>query len=251
MAEDPTDRQTFVIGDVHGHVSKLEALLREAGVQSHHTVVQLGDLGHYGTTQLQVADFEAWQYAQDNIDIVLWGNHDYAVFNRHHEYTGYREPFYETVHLMKVMRMRRRILMAYETHGFLLTHAGLHKAFMHQHVDPALKHDPRLFVEWVNRCEEEQDPPDAYRAVRDAISGRRGGGSPYGGILWRDAGEKLYPEFRQIFGHSAKDNKVRKYPSKTTGVSYCIDIGTAKNGRVAGMWLPSEEIIKVQAISPE
>ena len=241
----PTDRQTFIIGDVHGHWDRLEALLDKAGIEEGHKVIQLGDLGHYGMTQTAVNDFKTWRLAQDHIDVFLWGNHDYAVFNTAHLFGGFEQPFYETYDLMKLMMKQRRLRMAAEAHGFVLTHAGLAKAFKGQNVDPALKEDPKAFVHWVNNCEHEQSPPGAYIGLRDAISGYRGGGATAGGILWRDAREKLYPAFRQVFGHTAKDNKIRRYQGDH-GYSYCIDIGNATNGRLAGIWLPSEEIIQIQ-----
>lgn len=232
------------MGDVHGHLDRLKALLEAAGVEGH-TVIQLGDLGHYGITQSQRADADTWAYAHKHIHHVLWGNHDYAVHHSQHIFGGYREPFHETLDLMRRMIHEGRMHLAMEAHGFLLTHAGLAKAFRGQNVDPAIKTDLKAFVAWIESCERERHPPTPYIGIRDAISGYRGGGANAGGILWRDAREKLYPNFRQIFGHTAKDGKVRKYTGDH-GFSYCIDTGTTTNGRLAGIWLPSEEIIDIQ-----
>lgn len=238
-------KQTFVIGDVHGHLDRLKALYEAAEIDlAEHRVIQLGDLGHYGITGNRRADADTWEWAYENVPEMLWGNHDAAVIMPQHIYTGYQEPFYETQDLIKLMVSEHRVHFALEAHGFLLTHAGLAKAFKQQRCDPEVKTDVNRFVQWCEESNEARPVPGAWIGVRDAISGYRGGGANAGGILWRDAREKLYPEFRQIFGHTAKDGKIRRYPSNH-GMSYCIDIGTPMNGRLAGIWLPSEEIVKV------
>lgn len=225
-------------------------------------VIQLGDLGHFGSNRLPSgqsvvgsasADLFCYKAAADGwIDIVLWGNHDRAVEDGEHGFTGYVAPPMETVHVMKTLQTEGKLKLAAYVDGFLLTHAGLHKQFKYQNgVEEALKLDPKLFAAWLN-CEEAADytsgPNDGTRrsfvAIRDAIGKFRGGASPHGGILWRDATEKLYTPFRQVFGHSAKD-KVRKYETEG-GWSYCIDVGSADNGRLAGIWLPREVIVEVQ-----
>jgi predicted phosphodiesterase len=241
----PMDRKTFVFGDVHGHLERLKALYEAAGVESSHYTISLGDLGHYGISQSKRADADTWAWAYEHVNRVIWGNHDYAVFHPQHLFGGYQEPFPETIDIIKRFITQQRMSLALDAHSFLLTHAGLHKSFMHQRVPDIVKQDPHHFVSWVSECETTRPVPDSLIGVRDAISGYRGGGASAGGILWRDAREKLYPNFRQIFGHTAKDNKVRKYPGDH-GMSYCIDIGTTTNGRLAGIWLPSEEVIDIK-----
>jgi len=96
--------------------------------------------------------------------------------------------------------------------------------------------------------------------VRDAIAIKRGGHAHAGGILWRDIEEKLYPEFRQVFGHSA-DHKYREVRycnqwgysrleiPEYAGQSYCIDVGGPDKWPgakcLAGIWLPEERIVRV------
>jgi hypothetical protein len=138
--------------------------------------------------------------------------------------------------------------LAYEAHGFLMTHAGLHKSFKHNNVPAQWKSDPAIFAHALNDYDQtdETESPEVVDlvAIVNAISSVRGGDSSSGGILWRDARESLYDGYRQIFGHTAKD-KVRKYQTPG-GYSYCIDTGTQTNGRLNAIWLPSETIVGVQ-----
>lgn len=237
----------LVIGDCHGHLDRLKALLEQEGCAERsqaYKTVQVGDLGHFGNSQAK--DAAIYDYAREHIDIVLWGNHDRAALWPGHAFNGYEPPFAETKDAMKQLMHQGRYRLAYAAHDFLLTHAGLHAAFRHQHVDPAIKNYVHNFVAWVRRCDEEQDPPESFKGVRDAISVTRGGYSRAGGILWRDASEKLYDSFRQVFGHSSK-NDVRKYHAMD-GWSYCVDIGTPTNGRLAGIWLPEERVVEVRGV---
>lgn len=269
-------KPVLAIGDTHGHLDRLEALLMQEGiigpcgmcgssgdvgeadkaifcpacegigtVRLHNDaiVVHLGDLGDYSSKGSPTGDELCWHYGKRWIDIQLWGNHDRAVFDQWHAFTNYQAPGPTVKHLMRQRINDGTLLLAYAAHGFLLTHAGLHPKFKHQRVDPALKEDPRAFADWINQYSNPDLPIDeTAQGVRDAISGYRGGRSTAGGILWRDAGESLYP-FRQVFGHSAK-RKVRMYMAKT-GSSYCIDTGKDSNNRLAGIWLPEERIATV------
>lgn len=299
---------TLVIGDVHGHLDRLEALLRQEGIigecpvcrgrgddggtppwpvdkitgicaaicptcdgdgvarlNRDVKVIQLGDLGHFGSERNAMgetipgssgADFLCWDAAVRKhwVDVILWGNHDAAVVDDTHEFGGFITPPLETLHLIKMAAEEGRLKLAEEAHGFLLTHAGLHSSFKHQKDVPGeTKWDPRDMADWLNEKQAvdeteglAEDNPEAksFEAIRDAIGSSRNGRSAAGGILWRDASEGLYDGYRQIFGHSAKE-KIRKYESPK-GWSYCIDVGSQHNGWLVGMWLPSEEIVEVK-----
>jgi hypothetical protein len=256
---------TFVIGDVHGHFLRLKTLLTQEGLMDEDEcrlrpevrVIQLGDLGHFGmergTGKMQVKSPTEdklcyWMLVHGRIDQVLWGNHDRAVISDYHAFGGYVPPSYEMYDIMDRLHEEGKIALAAEAHGFLLTHAGLHKQFKHNKVPDEWKQDPAAFAAAINAWDLELDPeptPEnvALMATRDAISVYRGGRATAGGILWRDASESLHDGYRQIFGHTAKD-KVRKYHT-AKGQSYCIDVGTQTNGNLVGMWLPSETIAEV------
>lgn len=247
-----TSKRTLVIGDCHGHKDRLEALLRQEGILSECPdsgivrrnfdveVVQLGDLGHFGSTQAK--DRAIWESALKWLDVILWGNHDRAVITDAHFFVGFQKPFPETVDLLKEATRRGQLRLAHEAHGFLLTHAGLHSAYKY---NKGPQGNATEIADWLNLLESEGSKDQDFLAIRDAISNTRGGRSPYGGILWRDCSESLYEPVRQVFGHSAKD-KVRKYQSKGMGDSFCIDVGQQFNGRLAAIWLPEETVVEVK-----
>ena len=263
--------ECFAIGDVHGHLDRLQSLLMQEGliasrdgmVQRTHPeveIISLGDLGHFGANQdgspkSPTADLLSYSYGQQWLDLILWGNHDRYLVDDVHAFGGCAKPSFAVMHIIRSLMSEGRMPLALERHGFLLTHAGLSKSFMYQkNVDPEIKYNPKLFADWIN---EGADPraivSDAQMTVRDAISGRRGGWANAGGILWRDINEKLYPSFRQVFGHSAGkevrycDDASFTYDRELApkDPSYCIDIGSADNGRLAGIYLPSERIATI------
>lgn len=303
---------TFVIGDVHGHLDRLEALLKQEGLlgrcevcqgggevvdnifgrdydyedcincngmgqlrlRKDVTVVQLGDLGHFGRDGSPTADTLCYKYVADNrwADIVLWGNHDRALVDSSHIFTGFLKN-YDALHYIAKLRDEDRMRLAYSAHGFLITHAGLAAAFKDQKVGAQLKTDPVAVASWLNHHDDlyltalldVEDHGGLDRnalAVTNAIGVRRGGRVNTGGILWRDIEEKLYDGFRQVFGHSADPQNQVRYCTKSAHTrqrpamegspfygSYCIDVG-GKPGRpgvdcLAGIWLPSEKVVRV------
>lgn len=254
-------KPTLVIGDCHGHYDRLIALLEQEGIiawdsvaQDHKRinhdveVVQLGDLGHFGKTGSPSGDEFCWLAANDGfIDIVLWGNHDRAVVDRNHAFTGYEVSNTEVFrHFMAKMIKEDRLKIAYAAHGWLLTHAGLHASFKHNRLKKALKTNVESFVNWINHEDglylTGEDATNQAVAIVNAIGHRRGGGADAGGLLWRDFNEKIYPDFPQVFGHS-KGRKVR-HSFQGKG-SWCVDVGGPDNGMLAGIWLPQEKVVGV------
>lgn len=278
--------RTFVIGDCHGHLDRLEALLLAeeiigrcepcdgmgeirladpkideedawnecencrgdgiARIDDDTMVVQLGDLGHFGDNGSPTGDMLCWRAAHNGwIDVVLWGNHDRALVDKAHIFNHYQTPDTATLHYVKSMYNQGRVQLAFESHGHLLTHAGLHKSFKHQKIDPELKTDVIKFVDWINdeddrflarvKCDKEA------MAIRDCIGSKRGGRADHGGILWRDSNESLFAGWPQVFGHT-KGELIRTYNND----SYCIDLGFPDNGRLAGMWLPEREFVQIE-----
>jgi hypothetical protein len=316
-------QDVFVIGDVHGHLDRLEALLKQegllgrcdgcngSGLVGYHgdipeapdppeiawtevdctqcdgegwerkrkdvMVVQLGDLGHFGTRGSMTGDEMCYRYVTRNrwADVVLWGNHDRAAIDGAHHATDFIQ-VPTARHYISQLYEEGRMQMAFYAHGFVITHAGLASAFKHQGVDEKLKTDPEAFVDWINGEDERylesgyldltnnERPDNNALAIINAIGARRGGRVPTGGLLWRDINEPLYDGFRQIFGHSADGEKhSERYCFKKTHTrkrptvletdpfygSYCIDIG-GKGERpgdacLMGIWLPSEKIVRV------
>lgn len=248
------DKPVLVVGDVHGNLHRLTALLEKAstGPPSAPTedflVVQLGDLGHHGGhTKWQDREIFERVYKNGLVDVLLWGNHDRAIIDRKHLFGGYDSPFPETVHIINTMQYDGRLRLAYSAHGWLITHAGLHAQFgwlpLKVDVD---REDPQAIADWLNSY-------DAGRSSNVApwinnVSGRRGGMQSFGGILWRDVSEKLYTKVPQVFGHSASSQHVVRGERDQW---YCVDIGGRPTASpsdadcLAGIWLPSQEIVQV------
>lgn len=241
-----SERDTLILGDLHGHLDRFEALLRQEGLldrcevcdgtgeknpdtkdldfcENCHgdgwartdkpaDVVLVGDVGHFGADGSLSGDTMTWSFATKWADVILWGNHDRAVVDDAHIFGGYVNPTREIIHLMQVARSQGKLKLAHACHDFLITHAGLHASFASQNVPViTIKQNPYRFANWINRAEN----PDAevsydQVSVRDAISHNRGGTASAGGILWRDIDEKLFVGFRQVFGHSSdRQHKVR------------------------------------------
>lgn len=232
-----TDKPVFVIGDIHGHIDRLEALLKHEGLigwceicqgggqvgdaecifchgfgiarrdNGANHVVLLGDVGHFGIETSPSLDTMTWQVADVWADTVLWGNHDRAVVQDEHAFRGYMEPPATTKHIMQMLRAERTLKLAFAAHGFLMTHAGLHVAFENQKTAVGFnKNDPVEVAAWLNVNDElwfvdgKYDPVMA--GVRDCVGRIRNGRCDAGGILWRDVNEKLYtwsPEHPERF----------------------------------------------------
>jgi hypothetical protein len=247
------ERPAFVIGDLHGHLDRFEALLKQEGLldrcpdcdgsglvggdsvngwncelcegdgwcrtDKDADVVLVGDVGHFGRDGSPTGDLLTWIAAIRWADVILWGNHDRALVDAGHAFGGYMYPGPEVYHWIARARAEGKLKLAHYSYGFVITHAGLPMAFKNQRVPGHLKEDGEAFVDWINQGEHPDFLPDDRDlgqnifAVRDAIGARRGGRSNVGGILWRDIDEGLYDGFRQVFGHSA-DHKEHK-------VRYC------------------------------
>ena len=233
--------KTFVIGDVHGHLDRLEALLTKAGIDpEQHRVIQLGDLGTY-RANTQEQDLAVWEWAAKHSWFdTLWGNHEAALMTHEHRFSGYFEPLPEVRRLMAAVEREGRLRFASEANGFLLTHAGLHENWYRE---LAGRSNLGLALAIEARCTE--FGWGDYVAIRDNIGRRRGGNNPMGGILWRDFSEPIAP-ITQAFGHT-RGSDIRR-----DGAGICIDVADKDDGNLAGMWLPSEECeMRVVAVGPD
>lgn len=266
------ERPTLVIGDVHGHVDRLQALLEQEGVIANGKrvnddvrVVQVGDLGHFGVDL--TADEDCYREALGGwIDTLLWGNHDRAVFDNQHIFGGYRAPIGPVKTYMAELQRDGRYKFADHAHGYLLTHAGVARYF-DAHLpseanlpdvcnilnNPPAKPGGDLQLRFSGATGE----PHPHWAVVNAIGSSRGGWSRFGGILWRDIGEPISNKFNQVFGHSADpdglvrhlkgDIKIgwRKLGTTDMADAWCVDIGGKYENRLAGIWLPEMRVVKV------
>lgn len=189
MTTSPDTKPTLVIGDTHGHLDRLEALLKQEGIIARclrcdgtgdiqadnldpspgfcsacegdgitrtlkpATVVHLGDVGHFGYTSSPTGDMLTYKYARKWCDIVLWGNHDRAVIDAFHRFNGYDVGFSNAQiirHMMAAMVNEGKMRLAYAAHGHLMTHAGLHYEWTNQKDIDFPKDDPYAFADWIN-----------------------------------------------------------------------------------------------------
>ena len=226
--------RTFVIGDVHGHIDRLDALLCRANAVHQDTqIVFLGDLGHFGK-DTSAGDTDCYMLARNLNAIILWGNHDRAVVDPdNHSFRGYQHP---GPSLQNWMEEQCDMRIAHAADGFLLTHAGLHPAWAYDNTMRSLSAEG-----WVGYLT--NAPFDDPIIVN--ISKSRGGYDHQGGILWRDSREALYPGVKQIFGHTK--GMVRQYPTNSPDgeLSYCIDTGDKTNGSLVGIWTDTLQIVAV------
>lgn len=237
-------KRTFVIGDVHGHVDRLLALLTRAGIVNQHDegysrrsdveVVQLGDLGQFDV-ESRVGDMACYTAARGKqrlIDVVLWGNHDRAVVDPEcHRFRGFTPPPGKLVEAV----MAADPVFAYEAHGWLLTHAGLGPI----HGQGLQGMPASKIAKAINEL--------GGSSCTDDIGHFRGGLAAEGGVLWRDSREGLLLHVPQVFGHSRGD--IRCYEREGSDkASWCIDVGSKLDGNLAGIWLPEQKIV---AIGPD
>ena len=228
--------KTFVIGDVHGHHERLQLLLNKARIAWRRDampldmstgeeveIVQLGDLIHAGR-ETHIRDLITMELAIQYRMTLLWGNHDFAIMSPDlHGFRGYDPLYPEALEVFNAVTRH----YALSRHGYLLTHAGLHPAYLPDYVSGSkdianLIHD---------------NSATGHPVVTD-IGRLRGGWAEQGGVLWRDDREDLV-DVPQVYGHTKGLIRVHG------GRRYCIDTGSPTNGSLVGMWLPSRKLVAV------
>jgi len=271
--------KTLVIGDIQGHYYRLRELLYNCKIISdcpdcegkpnlrdycpecdNHGVtvankavgvLALGDVVDLGSgyTSKPIEDgiFKGKTLDFLTIDAVkkwglnmLWGNHDWAVVHdREVSFSGYCiAP--ETEQVIKELDEESRIRVAEYIDGFLITHAGLHPAYVPKPED----FDPQTFINEINLASLAPTGRRPQRLlVRDAIQYARGGFDPSGGVLWRDAKEPLFDGVKQIFGHSS--NEIVMGFNKG---SYGLDVSKSRDGKLAGIFLPEEKVVEIEFV---
>jgi len=234
------ERKAFVFADVHGFYKRMEALLLQEGIidedgqriDNETLIICTGDLGDFRRDSKD-RDLRAYELADDWIDLMLWGNHDYSMINKKIAFSGYTDPHPETAKIMLDWMAMGKLRFAAQTHGFLLTHAGLHRFAMDEDYDLA---------GWVDAL---NDWTCDHQFITN-IPPHRGGWDNWGGIIWRDDDEALHSGLQQIYGHS-RGQTTRQYGEKGH-YSYCLDIGYHHVPSLAGIWLPEERVARVDNV---
>jgi hypothetical protein len=268
-----TEPRTFVIGDSHGHLDRLEALLLQenilvdcgvcdatgdnenldpcefcdgVGVVRNYEdgvrVVHIGDLMH-GGYDTSYGDQECYRYAYKFhwIDDLVWGNHERGLVDERHAFGGMAKRLAgPTIQLMNAMERDGRTYFATTAHGFLLTHAGL-GAYWDGH--ELVMDSPEVAASALNELA--NDPDHSYGVIH-AVSYRRGGSGDAGGILWRDDNEPISGKFNQVYGHTADRDGLHRTHETNGKIAYKIDIGGKSERRLGGLWLPDQTLVKVE-----
>lgn len=239
---------TLIIGDVHGHYDRLCALLLQEGLIDEDDkrllpntrIIQLGDLGHNGfDTDYPDGDKLCYEAVRKwDMEFIL-GNHDAALIHRRHIFSGYSKMALADDMLRIAIPTVRFAPLAASAHDYLITHAGVHSYY-----GGKLSRDPKVAATEIN----ERNPVENYSDIRDAIPYERGGSSLRGGILWRHDPSSLSHRWPQIFGHSVQFDKIRIIGNKKDKdrPHYNIDLGLRDNGRLGGIWLPSQRLVEVK-----
>lgn len=237
----------LILGDVHGHYDRLRALLLQEGLideddkrlRSEIRIIQLGDLGHNGyDTSYPDGDRLCYE-AVDKWDLeFILGNHDAALIHRKHIFSGYARYTLSEDMFKIALPIVRSAPLAKSVHGYLITHAGVHS-----HYGQKLSHDPDEAAAEINA----QNPEEGFSPIRDDIPYIRGGSSPYGGVLWRHDPSSLSHRWPQIFGHSVQFDDIKMIANRKdkNKPHYNIDLGLKDNGRLGGIWLPSQRLVEV------
>lgn len=256
---------TFVFGDIHGRYESLIGLLKAAEILdeneeriSDELVVSIGDLAN--VVQVDVnGDKECLRLLHEGkIDLSIVGNHEAGLIFPSMSFNGfYRDPEIQAVynHLEREGKLAMSLLVG-ET---LLTHAGIHKFFDFKSPQEAHEAITEVYENWSdlnNNNEErfyfEKQIEIPKYMIFDAVSGKRGGSYPMGGILWADWDEPKNNNFSQIFGHTPTSKGPIETHWRGTGVFHWnIDTAAKKGLLPCGVWLDEDgRITSVVQVRP-
>jgi hypothetical protein len=236
MAVDPALTRV-VIGDIHGDVVGLGALLQAIRVidadrrrQDGFWVVQLGDLLHMGHRQM-VRDRDTALLADGVVDVQLVGNHE--LWHAYGLDAGFfhgidPDVYPETREALRRWIDRGQLLAACDIDGWLISHAGVHSCYA-----SGLARDAASAAEQINERFRRRLSSRKAVALFDAVGYSRGGVSEHGGIFWEDfkllARDATNP-WRQIVGHTPQPD-VRCVNNR----AWCVDVGAALSRRVPAL----------------
>lgn len=230
--------RTFVVPDSHGRWDLVAALLAEAGVppsagaRAGVAAVHLGDLANCVRDSV-VDDVASLEAARGWFDAVLVGNHEWPYINRHdHPFSGFSfddEVYRGVKQLLDDGILKPCLLVG----GTLLTHAGVAAGW---EFTTAAEAEKNIRFQWLHSL---SDP------ILTGCSRARGGGDPFGGILWRDDSEPAAP-FSQVHGHTPHRDGPHHVERPDRSFVLNLDVGASKGWaargetaatRIVGVWL--------------
>lgn len=228
-------KQTIVIGDVHGCLEELDALLALLSVKAGANLVFAGDLLDRGPDPVGVV-----RRVRELGARAVMGNHDekHVRFGRH-EARRLREPSYRNPVSMSDERVREHRALSADDLAFLAARPTY------------LRLDPP----WVvvhggfepNRAIEEQKNAVMLR-VRHVDTGGRMVSLGHEGPATSPWATRWQGPESVVYGHDVHDLEHPRIDHPVDSVScYGIDTGCCFGGRLTALMLPSREIVQVQA----
>lgn len=203
--------KTVIISDVHGSWSELDILLEKTGVKQNGAknpdirVIFIGDIVDLGRMADFHQDLRTIRIAKEFGDTFLVGNHEFPWLSPSWEtmmgFGGLRNWRMET----ELFRELNKIVWEFATdsHGFLISHAGLHNQFIDRSVVEESDLTPEKLADWLGDEASKVVIDNKNSVVITHIDWVRGGNGSIGGILWCDESLlKPIPEVPQIVGHS-------------------------------------------------
>jgi hypothetical protein len=215
-------RRTFVVGDVHGCLTELEALLAKAGftagARSEDQLVLAGDLVARGPDSQGVV-----QLARERGALAVLGNHDAHLLAVH------------SGHSAKLSRLKPKHLALAESMGpadweylralpLFLEFPELNTVIVHAGLLPAvpLAEQPREVLLNLRSFDARGQPSTRVD----------------GGVPW--ASRWVGPR-RVVFGHDALRG-LQRYP-----LALGLDTGCVYGNALSGVWLPELKVVQVRA----
>ncbi|WP_217924822.1 hypothetical protein [Miltoncostaea oceani] len=246
IADEP--RCTVAISDVHGWHELLEGVLFRLGMIDENseripssrttTLIQVGDGidgRHFAT------DLHTLRLILRVFDRYLVGNHELAYLRGGIRFDGQRQFHDLSLHLEKAGR-EGRLGVAHAEADVLFTHAGVDPRLLSlTRASSAAARLERLWARWLSTRLRQPRP-------LMGTEGLRGGGDPYGGVLWqgwRSLLDAPRTRYRQVVGHSPR-GAVERDPK---GRLYCFDTGGWRLG-VAVCW-PDGRLVFGSDVIPE
>lgn len=215
----------LIIPDVHTRHDIVESILEMH--PDYDQVISLGDwFDNWNDTENQ--NRATAEFIKSKLDdprwVFLYGNHDisYAFNNRYTVCAGYTDAKYWAIKDVLNPSDWDKFKFHHWVGDTLLTHAGLHKAFM-SGVTGNLK-DYLTAEETKAQMAMRQSKKHWFYAV-----GRcRGGNDAFGGLVWCDANMEFIPinELTQIFGHTCQYDTRRPLVIKdeeSEALNICLD----------------------------
>jgi hypothetical protein len=217
--------RTLIVPDIHNRIERADHWL---ATQTYERVVFLGDyFDDFGDDVRDARKTALWlrDRMDSTDDVFLLGNHDAAyMFPRKDELycSGFTKAKAKAIREILKPGHWRRLKLAHEEQGWLLSHAGVHPVWIEE---PAM-------AKILLRCDEAMKR--TARGNMDPILGAgvdRGGSLLFGGPLWMDWDSLVpIPGINQIVGHTP-GREVRERTTKESR-NFCLDV---KNASVAAI----------------